>query len=329
MLLRTTPTGTRTTAPRRRGFVIVAVLMVVTVLSLAAYQYSSLDGRRGDGRRGASARRPRPRPWPSPASTRPWPSWPTRTPSRGSSTATRTTTPGPSRRSWSRRASRPGRTGGSRSSRSTTGRTRRPGRSRCGTGSSDEGGKLNVNALFALDSSGQGAPRRPDEAPEHDRRDRLVDRGLDRPGRGAQRRRGRERVLFATLPHPYQCKNAPLDTIEELLLVKGVTPGAAVRHRPEPQRQARPGRGRRMGFTPGWAAYLTVYSRERNVDADGNPRINLNGNDLTQLQSEPDRTARPGPDHVHSGLPPLRQRVVRPGPARQGRGTPGGPSRGR
>src|SRR5687767_422194 len=42
MLLRTTPTGTQTTAPRRGGFVIVAVLMVVTVLSLAAYQYSAL-----------------------------------------------------------------------------------------------------------------------------------------------------------------------------------------------------------------------------------------------------------------------------------------------
>src|SRR5947209_12836225 len=42
MLLRTTPTGIRTTAPRRGGFVLVAVLMVVTVLSLAAYQYSAL-----------------------------------------------------------------------------------------------------------------------------------------------------------------------------------------------------------------------------------------------------------------------------------------------
>src|SRR5258708_9439643 len=42
MLLRTSPTGIRTTAPRRGGFVIVAVLMVVTVLSLAAYQYSAL-----------------------------------------------------------------------------------------------------------------------------------------------------------------------------------------------------------------------------------------------------------------------------------------------
>src|SRR5688572_25426512 len=42
MLLRTTSTGLRTAAPRRGGFVIVAVLMVITVLSLAAYQYSAL-----------------------------------------------------------------------------------------------------------------------------------------------------------------------------------------------------------------------------------------------------------------------------------------------
>src|SRR3954469_19978613 len=42
MLLRTTTAGVRSTAARRGGFVIVAVLMVVTVLSLAAYQYSAL-----------------------------------------------------------------------------------------------------------------------------------------------------------------------------------------------------------------------------------------------------------------------------------------------
>src|SRR3954447_23320368 len=41
MLLRTTPTGVRTSAPRR-GLVIDSGLMVVTVLSLAAYQYSAL-----------------------------------------------------------------------------------------------------------------------------------------------------------------------------------------------------------------------------------------------------------------------------------------------
>ena len=42
MLLRTITTGTKSSASRRGGFVIVAVLMVVTVLSLAAYQYSAL-----------------------------------------------------------------------------------------------------------------------------------------------------------------------------------------------------------------------------------------------------------------------------------------------
>src|SRR3982751_1422502 len=42
MLLHTTTTGARTSAPRRGGFVIVAVLMVITGLSLAAYQYSAL-----------------------------------------------------------------------------------------------------------------------------------------------------------------------------------------------------------------------------------------------------------------------------------------------
>ena len=42
MLLRTTSTGSGRSSPRRGGFVIVAVLMVVTVLSLAAYQYSAL-----------------------------------------------------------------------------------------------------------------------------------------------------------------------------------------------------------------------------------------------------------------------------------------------
>ena len=42
MLLRHPITGQRSPASRRGGFVIVAVLMVVTVLSLAAYQYSAL-----------------------------------------------------------------------------------------------------------------------------------------------------------------------------------------------------------------------------------------------------------------------------------------------
>ena len=36
----------------------------------------------------------------------------------------------------------------------------------------------------------------------------------------------------------------------------------------------------------GWAAYLTVYSMESNLRADGTPKINLNGGDLQQLYND-------------------------------------------
>jgi hypothetical protein len=39
-------------------------------------------------------------------------------------------------------------------------------------------------------------------------------------------------------------------------------------------------------FNRGWAAYLTLYSAERNTRADGTPRIQLNGSDLTQLKQD-------------------------------------------
>ena len=35
----------------------------------------------------------------------------------------------------------------------------------------------------------------------------------------------------------------------------------------------------------GWSAYLTVYSREQNVDSTGAPRIFINDNDLNSLES--------------------------------------------
>jgi general secretion pathway protein K len=35
---------------------------------------------------------------------------------------------------------------------------------------------------------------------------------------------GAESAYYGKLEHPYKCRNAPLDTTEELLLVKGVTP---------------------------------------------------------------------------------------------------------
>jgi hypothetical protein len=81
---------------------------------------------------------------------------------------------------------------------------------------------------------------------------------------------------YGTLQQPYQCKCAPLDSIDELLLVKGMTPailyGDDLNHSGVPSST----QGASGTFNKGLAQYLTVYSSEANFDADGNPRINVN-----------------------------------------------------
>src|SRR5262249_34987894 len=89
-------------------------------------------------------------------------------------------------------------------------------------GLTDGAGELNINALYALDTSGKTLhdafmklPNMTDEIAWS-----IVD-WIDpdeEPNPG-----GAESQYYATRKPAYQCKNAPLDTIEELLLVKGVT----------------------------------------------------------------------------------------------------------
>ncbi len=81
-------------------------------------------------------------------------------------------------------------------------------------------------------------------------------------------------------------KTPPLDSIEELLLVKGVTPALLFGTDRNGNGRVDPGEDDGTGFSIGWAAYLTVYSREPNVDSTGKPRINLNGDDLVQLNTD-------------------------------------------
>lgn len=103
---------------------------------------------------------------------------------------------------------------------------------------------------------------------------------------------GAESEYYLTLPSPYDAKNGPLDSVEELLLVKGVTPwllfGAdanrnGVIDASEQMAGAMGGGG--LGSL-GWAAYLTVHSLESNKRADGTPRINVNADDLETLYTE-------------------------------------------
>ena len=118
---------------------------------------------------------------------------------------------------------------------------------------------------------------------------------------------GAEREYYTSLPIPYAPSNGPLQSIEQLLLVRGVTPSLlfgldqnrnGVLEPSESAAGIQSGSG--MGnsaTTPtdsttaelpdlGWAIYLTLYSKEKNVAGDGTPRININGSDLATLQTD-------------------------------------------
>lgn len=118
---------------------------------------------------------------------------------------------------------------------------------------------------------------------------------------------GAEIEYYGSLPNPYAPKNAPFDTVDELLLVRGITPtllyglrdasGALIPFDASGSPQADGGLSVTDLGTP-LCELLTTYSRERNVASDGTRRINL-------------RTASPEELVNSLGLPPnLVQRLI-------------------
>lgn len=107
---------------------------------------------------------------------------------------------------------------------------------------------------------------------------------------------GAEFDYYSGEPVPYEPANGPLKSIEELLLVRGVTPellfGRDINRNGmiEPQEydiqlyiDADTSNGA-MDF--GWSAYLTLYSQESNMTRDGEFRVDLNAEDLETLYNE-------------------------------------------
>jgi len=97
---------------------------------------------------------------------------------------------------------------------------------------------------------------------------------------------GAEQEYYDTLPHPYSVRNGRLDSIDELLLVRGFTPAllygedANMNWRLDPNEQDGDER-----FPPdnndsrldlGLRPFLTTVSYDPNQDNDGVPRTNLN-----------------------------------------------------
>jgi type II secretory pathway component PulK len=150
----------------------------------------------------------------------------------------------------------------------------------------DETGKLNINALMKLDSSGKVA---------HDilmllpnATEDVVNSILDWIDADEDTRsNGAESDYYSTLSPGYQCKNGPLDSLEELLFVKGVTAQLLFGNDLNRNGILDPDEDDGSGtLDQGWSAFLTIYSRELNIDADGNPRIYINDNDLSSLQTQ-------------------------------------------
>lgn len=142
-------------------------------------------------------------------------------------------------------------------------------------GVTDEGAKLNINALIQEDDTGQvlhdALMKLPDMTEEI--ADAIVD-WVDSDD--TQRTAGAESGYYATLPQAYQAKNGPLNTLEELLLVRGVTPRLLFGTDRNRNGKLDPGEDDGTGFSRGWSEFLTVYGRELNVDSSGNPRVPIN-----------------------------------------------------
>lgn len=99
---------------------------------------------------------------------------------------------------------------------------------------------------------------------------------------------GAESDYYGALNPPYAAKNAPFDTVDELLLVRGMTPeilyGIGARN-PSPLTEGTSS-GSQTESTLPLNEMLTTYSRERNVAADGTPRVNIKTATLEDLQQK-------------------------------------------
>lgn len=104
---------------------------------------------------------------------------------------------------------------------------------------------------------------------------------------------GAERDYYIGQPTPYEPRNGPIDSVEELLLVRGVTApmlfgmDANRNGMLDASEQSMAVSTTASGSASlGWSSYLTVYSKESNLRDDGQPRIDINGEDLELLYAD-------------------------------------------
>lgn len=163
-------------------------------------------------------------------------------------------------------------------------------------GLENESARVNVNALVWLEKQPtmEGAGRDLLMALPNMTED-IADAIMDYVDEDAEPREfGAEDEYYLSLDPPYAPKNAPLDSVEELLLVRGVTPqllfGADANRNglldPHEMTEAAVAESPDGTMDRGWSAYLTLWSMERNVSELNEPRIDINQEDLQQLHDQ-------------------------------------------
>lgn len=107
---------------------------------------------------------------------------------------------------------------------------------------------------------------------------------------------GAERDYYTSQNPPYEPQNGPLESLDQLLLVRDVTPELLYgydRNRnytvdsAEAQLYSVEDIDNSTGsMNRGWASYLTLRSGEKNLRADATPKIDINSDDLEQLHKD-------------------------------------------
>ena len=163
-------------------------------------------------------------------------------------------------------------------------------------GLENESARLNINALAQMEKQKAGTGKQMLMVlPGMD--DSIADAILDwLDADNDTRDNGAEADYYAGLNPPYAPKNGPLDTIEELLLVRGVTPqllfGADANRNgfidagEQNLPQIADGTNADPETNRGWAAYLTLYSKEANLQPDDTLKFDLNMSDLQALHDD-------------------------------------------
>lgn len=160
-------------------------------------------------------------------------------------------------------------------------------------GITDESSKININAIPKLIPDHTQARTFLKYLPEMT--DEIADAILDWIDTDkTMREMGAEDETYTGLG--YMAKNGPLDSLDELLQVRGVTPWMVFGEDAnrnglldfsENDGELNPPLDNGDGLlNRGWSAYLTVHSRESNFKADGTQKINVNMNSLADLYDQ-------------------------------------------